>query len=118
VEKGLGDPIGVARHSRPSTESLHKWAVEVAADPARLALCQEMIAKVDPADLELWGHPLQTIWAPLESVGARKPKPKKLDRYRLERKAIVTLRGQVQRHPALRKLLATLRLGADVLLRD
>ncbi len=92
VEKGLGDPIGVARHSRPSTESLHKWAVEVAADPARLALCQEMIAKVDPADLELWGHPLQTIWAPLESVGARKPKPKKLDRYRLERKAIVTLK--------------------------
>ena len=33
--KGLGDPIGVKQHSRPSTASLHKWAVEVAADPAR-----------------------------------------------------------------------------------
>lgn len=118
--KGLGDPIGVARYSRPSTASLHKWAEEVAADPARLALCRNIVAKLDPDDLEIWGHPLETFWRPLEAVAgtAGKLEPKKLDRYRLERKAIVWLRKCVGRSARLRKLLETLRLGADVLLRE
>jgi len=118
--KGLGDPIGVAQHSRPSTGSLHKWAQEVASDPARLALCKEIVARLDPDDLALWGHPLETFWAPLEAVSGAPaaPKPKKLSKYRLERKAIVTLRKRVGRSPRLRKLLETMRLGADVLLRE
>ncbi|HYB99226.1 MAG TPA: sulfotransferase [Candidatus Limnocylindrales bacterium] len=118
--KGLGDPIGVAKHSRPSTESIDKWAVEIASDPARLALCRDMIARLDPADLALWGHPLETLWDPLERAAAsgRKPAPKKLDRYRLERRAIVTLRAQVQKSPQLRKLLQRVRLASDVLLRE
>jgi hypothetical protein len=118
--KGLGDPIGVAKHSRPSTASLHKWAGEVASDPARLDLCRSIVAKLDPDDLALWGHPLETFWKPLEDMAGKefKPKPKKLDRYRLERKAIVVLRAQVQKSDKLRDLLKRLRLGADVLLRD
>jgi hypothetical protein len=118
-EKGLGDPIGVARHTRPTTESLDKWAVEIAADPKRVEFCHEMIARLDPADLELWGHPVETLWAPLDravSSGA-KPKRKKLDRYRLERKAIVKLRALAKNSPWFRRLLTKLRLGADVLLR-
>lgn len=118
--KGLGDPIGVAKHSRPSTASLHKWASEVASDPARLALCKQIVAKLDPADLAIWGHPLETFWKPLEDLAGKAvaPKPKKLDRYRLERKAIVALRGQVQKNEGLRNLLKKVRLGADVLLRE
>ncbi len=120
VEKGLGDPIGVAKHSRPTTESIDKWAVEVASEPARLRLCQEMIAHLDPADLALWGHPLESLWDPVERAGSTgaKPKPKKLDRYRLERMLIVRLRRQVGRSNRLRKLLQTVRLGTDVLLRE
>jgi hypothetical protein len=118
--KGLGDPIGVAQHSRPSTASLHKWASEVASDPARLALCKTIVAKLDPADLATWGHPIETFWKPLEDLAGKAvaPKPKKLDRYRLERKAIVALRSQVQKNEGLRNLLKKVRLGADVLLRE
>jgi hypothetical protein len=118
--KGLGDPIGVAQHSRPSTASLHKWASEVSGNPSRLALCKQIVARLDPADLATWGHPIETFWQPLEALGGKSvpSKPKKLDRYRLERKAIVTLRAQVQKHEALRNLLKRMRLGADVLLRD
>ncbi len=119
-QKGLGDPIGVGQHKRPTTASIDKWAVEIASNPARLELCRKIIASLDPADLEIWGHPVETIWQPLEraGAGAAKPKRKKLDRYRLERKAIVRLRAIVARHAAVRRLLERLRLGADVLLRE
>ena len=119
VEKGLGDPIGVARHKRPSTDSMHKWAAEVAADPAREALCRNIIARLDPADLQTWGHPLDTIWQPLEEIsGKPQRKPRKWDRYSVERRAIVMLRRRVQASRGLRKLMSTARLGLDVLLRD
>lgn len=118
--KGLGDPIGVAKHSRPSTASLHKWAGEVSGNPARLALCRQIVAKLDPADLATWGHPIETFWKPLDDLAGRSvaPKPKKLDRYRLERKAIVALRARVKKSPGLRKLLKKARLAAEVLLRE
>ncbi len=120
VEKGLGDPIGVAKHTRPSTESLHTWVSEVSADVGRMKLCRSMIEKLDPADLEVWGHPLETIWQPLEQAGGRSVAPKKrlFDGYRLQRKTIVLLRRWASNSPRLRKLLTTMRLGADVLLRE
>lgn len=119
VATGLGDPIGVKKHSRPSMESIDKWAVEIAADPARLRLCREMIARLDPADLAVWQHPIDGLWHPLEAAGGAAPPAKKaLDRYRLERLAIVKLRALVQRRPLLRRWLGTVRLGADVLLRE
>ena len=82
--------------------------------------CREIVAKLDPEDLAIWGHPLATFWEPLESLSGApaKPKRKKLDRYRLERKAIVSLRKRVGNSPKLRKLLEKMRLGADVLLRE
>lgn len=118
--KGLGDPIGVAKHSRPSTASLHKWAGEVSGNPARLALCRNIVARLDPEDLAIWGHPLETFWKPLDDLAGKSvaPKAKKLDRYRLERKAIVALRAQVQKRDAFRALLKRMRLAADVLLRE
>ena len=93
---------------------------EISGNPARLALCRQIVARLDPADLEIWGHPIETFWKPLDDLAGKTvaPRPKKLDRYRLERKAIVTLRAQVQKHEALRNLLKRMRLGADVLLRE
>lgn len=114
---GLGDPIGVGKHDRPSTESVDKWAAEIAAAPARLRLCQEMIARLDPADLDTWQHPLDGLWAPLAAAGAA-PLRKALDRYRLERLLITRGRALVQRSPRLRRWLGTVRLGTDVLLRE
>src|SRR5688572_3512045 len=54
-KKGPGDPISVEKHDRPVTDSLDKWAAELAADPAKLELATKMIERLDPADLETWG---------------------------------------------------------------
>ncbi len=118
--KGLGDPIGVGQHVRPTTGSIDKWAMEIAAVPARLDLCRRIIATLDPADLEVWGYRSETFWEPLERAGATgaRPASKRLDRYRLERRAIVRLRSYARDHRWLRKLLERIRLAADVLLRE
>jgi len=121
VAAGLGDPIGVRKHSRPSTESLEKWAAEIVSQPERIEICREMIARLAPEDLAIWGHPIDdAFWAPLDrAAGVPVAAPKKaLDRYRLERAAIVRGRALVQRSAILRKLLSTTRLAADVLLRE
>jgi hypothetical protein len=83
-------------------------------------LCREIVARLDPADLATWSHPVDGLWQPLEAAGAAgaKPPKKALDRYRMERFLIVKLRALVQRQPLLRRLLGTMRLGADVLLRE
>ncbi len=118
--KGLGDPIGVQQHTRPSTGSIKKWVEDLAADPAKLELMQNVIAQIDPADLETCGYPIDTIWKPFEELGDRRPSPKKapLNRYRLQRKLIVRLRSMAQRGGPFRKLLEKLRLACDVLLRE
>lgn len=120
TEQGLGDPIGVKKHSRPTTESVEKWAAEIAARPDRLMLCKEIIARLDPNDLATWGHPLDTLWQPLETSGpgGKIAARKGFDRYRMQRLMIVKLRAMVQRRPVLRRWLGTVRLGADVLLRE
>ena len=117
---GLGDPIGVAQHARPTTGSVKKWAQELAADPVKLALMRGVIAQIDPEDLRTLGYPPETLWQPLEeATGAKAPLgATKLDRYRLQRKAIVSLRAQAQTRPAFRKLLEKARLATDILLRD
>lgn len=118
--KGLGDPIGVKQHSRPTTGSIKKWVEDLAADPAKLTLMQEVIAQIDPEDLRTCGYSVETIWKPLEELGDRRPALKKapLSRYRLQRRLIVRIRGMAQRGGAFRKLLQKVRLTCDVLLRE
>ena len=91
------------------------------ATPDRLQLCQQIIARLDPADLAAVGPSAR------RRCGSRSKPPapparhaarKALDRYRLERLLIVKLRALVQRRPLLRRWLGTVRLGADVLLRE
>ncbi|HOZ45990.1 MAG TPA: sulfotransferase [Candidatus Hydrogenedentes bacterium] len=118
--KGLGDPIGVKQHSRPSTGSLKKWVQELSSDPKKLELMKKVVAQLDPADLETLGYPIETFWKPLEeAAGTIAPPAKpKLDRYRLERKMIITLRGQAQKGGAFRKLVKKAQLACDVILRE
>ena len=119
---GLGDPIGVKQYKEPSTQSLDKWADELAAEPAKFAFLKSMLARVDPADLARLGYPAETLWQPVEArLASGTPRVRarrKLDRYALERKAIVRGRALVQRSQALRKLVDTVRLTCDVLLRE
>lgn len=117
-EKGLGDPIGVKQHKRPSTASVDKWAKEAIHDPDKLAFMRSLIERLNPEDLTTLGYPPETLWAPLENAGAAPPKPPRLTRYRLQRKLIVGLRARARRWKAFRKLLEKLRLTCDVLLRE
>lgn len=117
--KGLGDPIGVRQHSRPTTKSVAKWVEELAADPAKQALMREVIAQLDPEDLATLGYPIETLWRPLEDYsGSPTPRREKLTRYRLQRRAIVRLRNAVRRYAVLRKPLEALRNTCESLLKD
>lgn len=118
--QGLGDPIGVNQHSRPTTASVKKWAQELASDPAKLALMKITIAQLDPEDLAILGYPVDRLWLPLEdALGRAAPLPKpKLDRYRLQRKMIIALRTRAQKGGLLRKMLEKGRLACDILLRE
>lgn len=118
--KGLGDPLGVPQHSRPVTDSVVKWAHELAGDPAKLAIVRDMVGSIPDADLETWGFPRATFFAPVEAAaraGAKPPPaPPFFDRYRLQRKVLVMLRRNIQ-HNAFGRVVKRVRMVCDVLLR-
>jgi len=91
AKEGMGDPIGVKKHDRPTTESVEKWVPELLADPAKLTLAREIIARLSDEDLETWGYPRATLFAPLEaSAAAAKPLPRPpvFNKYVLQRRVI------------------------------
>lgn len=118
--KGLGDPLGVKQHSRPVTSSVEKWAHELASEPEKLAIVRDMVGSIPDADLETWGFPRATFFAPVEAAAAagakRAPKPPFFDKYRLQRKALVVLRHNIQEN-AFGRVVKRVRLVCDVLLR-
>jgi hypothetical protein len=118
--KGLGDPLTVNRQSRPVTDSVDKWAVDLAHDAERQRIVREMIATIDDADLETWGVPRATFFAPLAAVaghGRQRESPPWLERFRLERKFLVMARRTIHRHAVLQRLVRRIRMLCDVLLR-
>jgi len=116
---GLGDPTGVARHTRPVTSSVSRWAAEIAAKPATLALVSKLVDELDPADLETLGYPRAGIVEQLEAArGAPVPlKREAPTRYALERKLLVALRRNIH-HNRLGRVLKRLRFALDVVLRE
>src|SRR5262252_6774849 len=113
--KGLGDPTGVARHTRPVTSSVSKWAAEIASDEDRLRLVSRLVDELDPADLETLGYPRAEIVAQLEAArGAPVPiKRAAPTRYALERRLLVALRRNIHRN-RLGRLLKRVRFALDV----
>jgi hypothetical protein len=117
--KGLGDPTGVARHTRPVTSSVSRWAAEIASSTDTLALVSRVLDELDPADLEALGHPRERIVAQLEAArGAPVPvKTRAPLRYQLERRLLVAVRRNIHRN-ALGRVLQRARFALDVLLRE
>jgi len=119
--KGLGDPVTVNRQSRPVTDSVEKWATELAREPAKLAAVRDMIATIEDDDLATWGFPRATLFEPVEraarSGGVAVPKPPPLDRFRLERKVLRTLRRLVHEHSWMARGVRGLRTLCDLVLR-
>ncbi|HLY38044.1 MAG TPA: sulfotransferase [Candidatus Binatia bacterium] len=117
--KGLGDPTGVAQHTRPVTTSVSRWAAEIAANPDVLALVARLVDELDPADLETLGYPRDRIVAQLEAAkGAPVPVKRGAPlRYRLERRALVALRRNIHTN-RLGRVLKRVRFALDVMLRE
>jgi len=118
TDRALGDPVGVARQSRPTTDSLSKWRESLAGDAERLAQSREILAQLTDADLACWGYPPAELRRELAALPPRRagPGPLRLTRYALERRLLVALRRNI-RHNALGRLVRQVRTLCDVLLR-
>ncbi len=119
--RGLGDPVTVNRQVRPVTDSVERWAEELAREPAKLRIVEAMVEAIPDEDLDTWGFPRKTFFAPVEAARARgqlrPPRRLPLDRFRLQRKLLRVARHWVHRVPLLEKLVRQVRLLCDVLLR-
>jgi hypothetical protein len=116
--RGLGDPVTVARETRPTTRSLARWAEAWAGEPAKVAQAEEILARLDDADLAAWGFARAELEAELRAVpraGAPRRRAR-LTRHALERRLLVRLRRNIHRN-ALGRLVRRIRTVCDVLLR-
>jgi hypothetical protein len=121
-EKGsFGDPK-VESHDRPVTESTEKWAEELRADPAKLAMARQIIGELDPEDLAAWGYPADEIFAAVDRASGRAAPADKslrwrLNPYRLQRLVLLSLRRDIHTSRAGRAV-KRVRYYCDVLLRE
>ena len=75
--RGLGDPMTVARESRPTTHSLSRWARDLNGEPERIELCGRILDSLTDEDLATWGHARAEIEAELDAAAAEGGKPRK-----------------------------------------
>jgi hypothetical protein len=116
--RGLGDPMTVAKESRPTTSSLAKWARDMTGRPDKVSQCEEILSALLDEDLETWGVTREEVQAQLSDIdlqGQPQKRPK-ATRHTLERKLLVMLRRNIH-HNALGKLVKQVRNICDVLLR-
>jgi Sulfotransferase family len=121
TKKGMGDPITVGVQQRPVDTSIEKWVGELADDPAKLVLAQEIIDKLDAADVKLWGFDKAALFAPLDKANAEGAKVKyrkpKTNNYVLQRRIMLALKKDIRERPHGR-LLEKVRYYCNVLLRE
>jgi hypothetical protein len=118
---GRGDPINVQREARPVATSVDKWAGELASDPDKRALAEDIVASLDPSDIELWGFEHETLLPPLsrltEPGATTKPKKLKTNSFILQRRIMLALKKDIRQRPH-GKLVERLRYYCNVLLRE
>lgn len=117
AKKGMGDPITVDKQGRPVTESIDKWAAELASDAGKRALAEAMIARIDPADLDAWRWPVDALWAPIEAAGGGPPPKPPRNSYTFQRRIMLALKKDIHNRPH-GKLVKRLKYYCDVLLRE
>ncbi len=118
AKAGMGDPIGVKKHDRPSTESVEKWVPELQGDPMKLKLAQEIIARLRPEDLETWGYPADRVFDALaKEGGSRLPTPPIFNKYVVQRRVMLALKKDIGTR-AHGKIIKRVKYYCDVLLRE
>lgn len=116
ITKSYGDPKSVEKHDRPVTASLDTWAADLLAAPKNLEMASEIVEELDPAHLEAWGYPKETLFDALEGREAGKTKLSAFDSYRLKRKVLLSLRKNIHQN-AFGAAVKKVRYYCDVLLR-
>jgi hypothetical protein len=116
-KKGPGDPIKVSQHDRPVTDSVEKWAAELASDDDKLAIARDMTERLADDDLEAWGNPRDTLFAALTTAGHTTPPRRVVNAYTLQRRVMLALKKDIHERPHGR-VLKKLRYYCDVLLRE
>lgn len=117
-DHGLGDPK-VHERSRPSEEPVLSWARAMARSRRRAAFARGVAAGLDPADLEAWGYPAESLFDPLEEARGRRRSggvSRALRGYRLKRRLLGAIRRLLRRLPPMRGLVRGLRDGCERLL--
>ncbi|MEM9072995.1 MAG: sulfotransferase [Myxococcota bacterium] len=118
MKAGMGDPINVQKHKRPTTASMHKWALEVQDDSQKLSMARDMIARLSDDDLSVWGYDRESVWDALRESGGKPPPKPVLNKYTFQRRVMLALRRGVHARPEGQKLVRRLRYYCDVVLRD
>lgn len=120
AKAGYGDPITVGQHSAPVASSVEKWVDELVQDDQKLALAQDIVARLDPNDVRLWGFDKDTLLDPVEAARARDQKPfkkPKMNSYVFQRKVMLALKKDIDKRPH-GKLIKRVRYYCNVLLRE
>jgi hypothetical protein len=116
-KRGMGDPITVDREDRPVVDKIDKWAAELAHDADKRALAEQMIARIDPVDLDAWQWPSDALWAPIEMAGGAPPPKPARNSYTFQRRLMLALKKDIHSRPH-GKLVKRVKYYCDVLLRD
>jgi hypothetical protein len=115
--RGLGDPLGVDRQTRPTTRSVARWAREMGEHPGRVEQARAILEQLLDEDLDTWGYPRPGILEELDAVVPAPPSRRRgWNRYSLERRLLVRLRRNIHTN-ALGRLVRRVRFACDVLLR-
>lgn len=119
AKEGMGDPIGVKKHQRPTTGSVDKWVSELLANLDKRKLARELIERLDEDDLETWGYPKDRLFGPLSSGRSAKPPPRPplFNRYVLQRRLMLALKKDIDSRPHGR-IIRRIKYYCDVLLRE
>jgi len=117
AKKGMGDPITVNTRDRPVADSLEKWAAELAHDAGKRTLAEQMIAQLDPADLEAWRWRADALWVPVEAAGGSPPPRPTRNSYTFQRRVMLALKKDIHKRPH-GKLVKRVKYYCDVLLRE
>jgi hypothetical protein len=117
TKRGMGDPITVHTHDHPVADSLDKWAAELAHDASKRTLAEHMIARIDPADLEVWRWPAEALWAAVETAGGQPPPKPARNSYTFKRRVMLALKKDIHNRPH-GKLVKRVKYYCDVLLRE
>ena len=119
VAKGLGDPITVDKETRPTTQSIARWAEDMSGDAAKVEQARRILGRLADEDLRTWGYDRNNLEAELAAIPATGPRRggRSASAYTLERKLLAAVRRQVHRRKGFAALVRKCREACDVLLR-